>query len=179
MNETCLQTRWGRMRSGSHDQDDVKSSALHLRDLWKSSGAGVCGGALFRIDCAKPFPCVTGDATVGGMSGAPVELRVGGQTYRVVASADEQELRRLADIVDTKLRELTAPGRQISPQALLLAALALAHDLEEERERRVTVEQRWREKLTSMLQRIDAAIDATAVVERRVEAEAEAPSHDS
>jgi cell division protein ZapA len=120
---------------------------------------------------------VTVDATVGCMSGAPVELRVGGQTYRVVASADEQELRRLASIVDTKLRELTAPGRQISPQALLLAALALAHDLEEERERRVAVENRWREKLTSMLQRIDAALDATTVVEPR--AEAEAPSHDS
>jgi cell division protein ZapA len=120
---------------------------------------------------------VTVDATVDCMSGAPVELRVGGQTYRVVASADEQELRRLASIVDTKLRELTAPGRQISPQALLLAALALAHDLEEERERRVVVENRWREKLTSMLQRIDAALDVTAVVEPR--AEAEAPSHDS
>jgi cell division protein ZapA len=114
------------------------------------------------------------------MSGAPVELRVGGQTYRVVASADEQELRRLAGIVDTRLRELTTPGRQISPQALLLVALALAHDLEEERERRVTVERRWREKLTVMLQRIDAALDSTAVVEQKhAEAEAEAPSHDS
>ena len=122
---------------------------------------------------------MTVDATVGCMSGAPVELRVGGQTYRVVASANEQELRRLADIVDNKLRELTAPGRQISPQALLLAALALAHDLEEERERRVAVEHRWREKLTSMLKRIDAALDATAAVEAPVEAEAEAPSHDS
>jgi cell division protein ZapA len=112
------------------------------------------------------------------MSGAPVELRVGGQTYRVVASANEQELRRLADIVDGKLRELTAPGRQISPQALLLVALALAHDLEEERARRVSVERRWRDKLTSMLQRIDAALDATNVVEEQP-AEAEAPSHDS
>jgi cell division protein ZapA len=127
---------------------------------------------------ARPFPCEKDDATVARMSGAPVELRVGGQTYRVVASANEQELRRLADIVDGKLRELTAPGRQISPQSLLLVALALAHDLEEERARRVSVERRWREKLTLMLQRIDAALDATTVVEERV-AEAEAPSHDS
>src|SRR5687768_5480560 len=38
------------------------------------------------------------------MGAAPVELRVGGQTYRVVASAEEAELRRLADMVDARLR---------------------------------------------------------------------------
>jgi cell division protein ZapA len=110
------------------------------------------------------------------MSGSPVELRVGGQTYRVVASAEEGELRRLAGIVDTKLRELTAPGRQISPQSLLLAAIALAHDLEEERERRERTENRWREKLRSVLERIDSALDATAVLEQQQHAAAEAPA---
>jgi cell division protein ZapA len=100
------------------------------------------------------------------MSGSPVELRVGGQTYRVVASADEADLRRLADIVDTKLRELTSPGRQLAPQSLLLAAIALAHELEEERERRIKAERRWREKLTTVLARVDAALDATADLER-------------
>jgi cell division protein ZapA len=98
------------------------------------------------------------------MSGIPVELRVGGQTYRVVASAEEHELRRLAEIVDARLRELSAPGRQIPPQALLLAAIALAHDLEQERELRRRVECRSREMLTSVLSRIDAALDATEEV---------------
>jgi cell division protein ZapA (FtsZ GTPase activity inhibitor) len=63
------------------------------------------------------------------MSGAPVELRVGGQTYRVVASAGEEELRRLATIVDARLRAVSPPGRPVSPHALLLAAMSLAHDL--------------------------------------------------
>lgn len=94
---------------------------------------------------------------------APVELRVGGQTYRVLASAEETELRRLADMVDARLRELVSPGRQIHPQALLLAAIALAHDLEQERERRLHVEQRSREMLSTLLARIDAALDATDV----------------
>ena len=111
------------------------------------------------------------------MSGSPVELRVGGQTYRVVASADEAELRRLADVVDTKLRELTAPGRQLSPQSLLLVAIALAHELEEERERRLLTERRWREKLTSLLARVDAAIDATTAFERH--SALESSPHDS
>lgn len=95
------------------------------------------------------------------MGAAPVELRVGGQTYRVVASAEEGELRRLADMVDARLRDLVAPGRQLHPQALLLAAIALAHDLEQERERRQQVEQRSKEMLTTLLTRIDAALEST------------------
>jgi cell division protein ZapA len=95
------------------------------------------------------------------MSGSPVDLRVGGQTYRVVASAQAEELRRLAAIVDSRLRAHTPPGRQISPQSLLLAAMSLAHELEEERERRVRIEKRSREMLSSVLTRIDAAIGAS------------------
>jgi cell division protein ZapA len=91
--------------------------------------------------------------------GTPVELRVGGQNYRVLASANEIELRRLADIVDARLRSLAGPGRQVSPQTLLLAALALAHDLEEERGERHKIEERSKEMLRSLLQRIDAALE--------------------
>src|SRR5262245_2040884 len=91
--------------------------------------------------------------------GTPVELRVGGQNYRVLASANEVELRRLADIVDARLRALTGPGRPVSPQTLLLAALALAHDLEEERRERHQLEERSKEMLRSLLQRIDAALE--------------------
>ncbi|MCC6902316.1 MAG: cell division protein ZapA [Polyangiaceae bacterium] len=94
------------------------------------------------------------------MSRAPVELRVGGQTYRVVASAGEDELKRLAELVDGRLRELAGAGRAVSPQSLLLAAISLAHDLEEERARRVAAEATSREMLRSVLNRIDAALDA-------------------
>jgi len=97
------------------------------------------------------------------MSGVPVELRVGGQTYRVVASAGEDELRRLAAIVDTRLRAVTAPGRPVSPQALLLAALSLAHDLEDERSRNVKLAHRSREMLGSIMSRLDKAIEASAL----------------
>jgi cell division protein ZapA len=95
------------------------------------------------------------------MNRAPVELRVGGQTYKVVATAAEDELRRLADVVDARLRELTGPGRQVAPQTLLLAALSLAHDLELERAKRRDVEARSREMLHTLLERIDAALEAT------------------
>ncbi len=95
------------------------------------------------------------------MAGSPVDLKVGGQTYRVVASAEETELRRLADLVDARLRSITPPGRPISPQSLLLAAISLAHDLEEERRKRQQVEARSKEMLRSVLSRIDAALDAS------------------
>ena len=91
--------------------------------------------------------------------GTPVELRVGGQNYRVLASAGEAELQRLAGIVDARLRELTGPGRQISTQALVLAAIALAHDLEEERALRRSAEERSKQMLRGLLERIDAVLD--------------------
>jgi cell division protein ZapA len=94
------------------------------------------------------------------MAGSPVELKVGGQTYRVVASAEEAELRRLADLVDARLRNMSAPGRPISPQSLLLAAISLAHDLEEEKRKRAQLETRSKEMLRSVLSRIDAALEA-------------------
>lgn len=93
----------------------------------------------------------------------------------MVASAEADELRRLAAIVDSRLRAHTPPGRQISPQSLLLAAMSLAHELEEERARRLRLEARSREMLTSVLTRIDAAIGATEAPEMTAES---APSSD-
>ena len=91
----------------------------------------------------------------------PVEVRVGGRTYRVVASAEHTAVERLARVVDTRLCELSGgPGRPVPPQALLLAAISLAHDLEQERARRHEVEQRARATLRAVLSRIDAALEA-------------------
>jgi cell division protein ZapA len=89
---------------------------------------------------------------------AAVELRVGGQTYRVVASAEEPELRQLAAVVDAKLRELTPPGRAVSAQTMLLAAIALAHELEQERTRRQQLEQRSKEVIGRVLAQIDQTL---------------------
>jgi cell division protein ZapA len=94
------------------------------------------------------------------MNRGAVELKVGGQTYRVVASAAEDDLRRLAEVVDARLREHTAPGRGMSPQTLLLAAISLAHDLELERARSQELEERSREMLRTLLARIDAALES-------------------
>ena len=97
-------------------------------------------------------------------SGRTVQLRVGGQTYRVVSSASEQELQRFAAMVDQKLAEIV-PGshtqtRVVKPEAILLAAMALAHDLEEERTRSAASAARTRGAFGRMLERVDAALGA-------------------
>jgi cell division protein ZapA len=92
------------------------------------------------------------------MPGRTVHLRVGGQTYRVVTSASDEELQRLAAVVDQKLADLVPPGRVVRPEAMLLAAMALAHDLEEERSRAAEQAAHTRMAFGRMLERVDAAL---------------------
>jgi cell division protein ZapA len=94
------------------------------------------------------------------MAGRTVQLRVGGQTYRVVTSASDTELKRLAAVVDQKLADVNPAGRPLTPQMMLLAALALAHDLEEERTRSTAVVAKAREAFGRILERVDGALSA-------------------
>jgi len=87
-----------------------------------------------------------------------VELRIAGQNYRLVSSAPADELQRLAEVVEAKLSEI-APKGKAQPQALLLAAMALAHEVETERDRRESLERRARDLMRRMLVRIDDAIE--------------------
>jgi cell division protein ZapA len=93
------------------------------------------------------------------MERATVELRVGGQIYRVVGSASPDELQRLARVVDGKLRELSGGGSAFHPQSMLLVAMSLAHELEQERARRKDVELRSKEMLRTLLDRVDGALE--------------------
>lgn len=92
------------------------------------------------------------------MAGAPVEVVVGGKAYRVVASADADMLRHLAQVVDAKLHAVSGAGRPITAQSMVLAAIALAHDVEEERARRRSVERQARERVRAAIARIDQAL---------------------
>ncbi len=87
-----------------------------------------------------------------------VELQVGGQRYRVVSSASPEELERLARVVDDKISELVPPGRTLTPQALLLAAMALAHELDEARARYATLQRDAGQSLSRILGRVDEAL---------------------
>jgi len=88
-----------------------------------------------------------------------VELRIAGQSYKVVSSAPEEELHRLAKMVAAKLAEVVPPGRPMPPQAMLLAAMALAHEVEASRGEREALERRTRDLLRRTLVRIDDALE--------------------
>jgi cell division protein ZapA len=96
------------------------------------------------------------------MERRPIDLRIAGQSYRVMSTAPEEDLRRLAQMVDAKVAELSPRGRTYAGQAgqaVLLAAIALAHELEAERGRREALERRTRELLQRVLGRIDDALE--------------------
>jgi cell division protein ZapA len=98
-----------------------------------------------------------------------VQLRLAGQTYRVVTTASDGELKRFASIIEEKLSALPR-GKALHPQALLLATLALANDLEEERARSQRIEARAKETLARLVQRIDDALEEGGTEEVQVSA---------
>jgi cell division protein ZapA (FtsZ GTPase activity inhibitor) len=88
-----------------------------------------------------------------------VQLRVGGAQYRVVTTAGDGELRQCVGVLEEKLAQVTPPGRTVTPQSMVLAALALVNELEAERERSRRLELRTREVLARLLERVDAALE--------------------
>jgi cell division protein ZapA len=89
-------------------------------------------------------------------------LTVGGTSYRVVTSASPTELTRLAAIVDDKLMAIAgkAGGHTLSsPQTILLAAIALAHDAELAIAERTKIERRTRDMVRRTLLGLEDIID--------------------
>lgn len=94
------------------------------------------------------------------MAGRAIELRVGGQSYRVVTTASPDDLERFAAMVDEKLAPHLAPGRPPHPNAMLLAAISLAHELEHERAQGAKIRSRARVIVESVMNRIDSTLGA-------------------
>ncbi len=113
------------------------------------------------------------------MAGRTVHLRIGGQTYRVVTSASDEELQKLVAVVDKKIAAVVPPGRTVTPQAMLLAAMALAHDLEIERTRSASITAKARSAFARMIERVDAVLgpDHLGHVEAPVTSQVSAFSH--
>jgi cell division protein ZapA len=86
-----------------------------------------------------------------------VELRVGGQSYRVVSSAPESEVRKVAALVNAKVEQAGS-----SRNALFLAAMSLAGEALEERDRRLSLEKRTRDWLRRLLVRVENVLDRPA-----------------
>jgi cell division protein ZapA len=104
------------------------------------------------------------------MAGRTVELSIAGETVRVVTTAEDGELARLAGIVEEKLAALSPPGRPPSAKVLVLVAMALAHDLEQQRARADEIARKARDSLRTMLSRVDGALEQSESLGRDREA---------
>jgi cell division protein ZapA len=93
------------------------------------------------------------------MARSPVELSIAGAKYRVVSTASEPELHRLAGLVDERIAALTPRGRSASPQAMLLAAMAFAHDAEATSTAQSASRSQVEERMRSYLARIDSIVE--------------------
>ena len=97
--------------------------------------------------------------------GDVVDLRIAGQNYRVTSSASASDLRRLAAVVNEKIAQLPASARSSGPSAVLLAALSLANDLDDERGRAGAFRQRTRELLGRIHGRVDVVLETSGLVD--------------
>jgi cell division protein ZapA len=97
------------------------------------------------------------------MGGRTVQVRVGGQNYKVVTSATDDDLQRATLVVEQKLAEVSPPGRMANPHALLLAALHLAHELEEVKAKHAALRDQTRSAFTRLRDRIDTTLGTTEV----------------
>jgi cell division protein ZapA len=89
-------------------------------------------------------------------------LTIGGNSYRVLSSASPTELTRLAAIVDAKLKTVAGKAGAhalSSPQTILLAAIALAHDAELANAERTQLERRTRDMIRRTLLGLEDVID--------------------
>ncbi len=93
------------------------------------------------------------------MANKAVELNVAGQRCRVVTTASEPELQGLVALVEDKIAAVLGKGRPVNTQALLLAAIALAHDVKEERDRAKAIAGRAKLSLSGLLNRVDTALE--------------------
>ena len=83
-----------------------------------------------------------------------VNLTIAGRQYKVVTTAGDRELRRLVARVEEKVK-LVGGSRGATPDAILLAAIALAHDVEQEAARADRILARATETASELLRRVD------------------------
>ena len=91
-----------------------------------------------------------------------VTLDIAGASYRMQVDADEAHLRRLAEIVNERVRALgpKALSRAAPAQLLAMVALGLADDWQAAETRSRSMEEATRQALTNAIARIDARLAA-------------------
>ena len=101
-----------------------------------------------------------------------VNLDIAGSRYRLTTDADEETLRRLAEIVNDRVAALgPKANRATSAQMLAVVALGLAEEALAAQKRAEDVEALARDAITTAVARIDLRLSEDAELARRAEQE--------
>ncbi len=97
-----------------------------------------------------------------------VTLEIAGARYRMASDADEEHLRRLAELINERIAALGPKATKSATPAQLLAvvALGLADELVQSEGRRRELESSTREALTRAIARIDKRLEAEGTREQ-------------
>lgn len=94
-----------------------------------------------------------------------MSLELFGQSFTVVSDNDEQRIRDIVDFVNRRLEEIRDSSRRVqTDQIALLAALNIAEELFQERQKRQKLERQVRDRSLELLNRID---DLARDIDRR------------
>jgi len=93
----------------------------------------------------------------------PIKVQIFDQPYSIGGDLDEKYVHQLAAYVDTKMREVAEATRMVDTQRIaVLAALAIADELETLRSAREEVEDKLRERAQRCLSLVERALKQTA-----------------
>ena len=90
----------------------------------------------------------------------PVRVRIGGHEYLLQSDGNEEDILRLADFVNTKLKDAEDPEKGLSEKkTAILAALSIAGDYFQVLRERDELRAKVRSETEALIQHIDAAMD--------------------
>ena len=93
----------------------------------------------------------------------PIKVQIFDQPYSIGGDLDEKYVHQLAAYVDTKMREVAEATRMVDTQRIaVLAALAIADELETLRSEREEVEEKLRDRAQRCLSLVERAIKQSA-----------------
>ncbi len=90
----------------------------------------------------------------------PLKVRIGDHEYLLQSDGNEEDILRLAEYVNTKLKEAEDPNKGLSEKkTAILAALSIAGDYFQALRERDELRAKVRSETEALIQHIDAAMD--------------------
>ncbi len=88
-----------------------------------------------------------------------VVVRIYGEDYPVTGGADPQHISRIADLVDSRMKEVAQMSRaQSRDKVAILAAMSMASELQDQSDELSVADTRFGPRLDALISKLDAAL---------------------